>query len=78
MAGDAQDGRTPHGQTQDGDTDGLDGLCGGSRGLAGVVTASGVALGADVVDLAGGHFPMLTRPAELAEILARIASGAGA
>jgi pimeloyl-ACP methyl ester carboxylesterase len=36
------------------------------------------ALGADVVDLAGGHFPMLTRPAELAEILARIASGAGA
>jgi hypothetical protein len=37
-----------------------------------------VALGADVVDLAGGHFPMLTRPAEPAEILARIASGAGA
>jgi pimeloyl-ACP methyl ester carboxylesterase len=35
-------------------------------------------LGADVVELAGGHFPMLTRPVELAEILARIASEAGA
>lgn len=29
--------------------------------------------GADVVELAGGHFPMLTRPAELAAILERAA-----
>ncbi|MCW0215146.1 MAG: alpha/beta hydrolase [Pseudonocardia sp.] len=34
-------------------------------------------LGAEVVELAGGHFPMLTRPAELAEILTRAAAAAG-
>lgn len=31
-------------------------------------------IGATVVDLPGGHFPMLTRPAELAEVLETVAS----
>jgi pimeloyl-ACP methyl ester carboxylesterase len=35
--------------------------------------ATGV--GADVVDLPGGHFPMLTRPAELADVLEGVAHG---
>ena len=35
--------------------------------------AAGV--GADVVDLPGGHFPMLTRPAELADVLEGVAHG---
>ncbi|WP_214369663.1 alpha/beta fold hydrolase [Pseudonocardia sp. H11422] len=32
-------------------------------------------IGAEVVELAGGHFPMLTRPAELADVL--VAAGSG-
>lgn len=32
--------------------------------------------GAEVVELAGGHFPMLTRPAELADVLVAAAAGA--
>ena len=32
-------------------------------------------IGADIVDLPGGHFPMLTRPVELADVLAGVAQG---
>lgn len=32
-------------------------------------------VGAEVVDLPGGHFPMLTRPVELADVLERVAHG---
>ena len=32
-------------------------------------------VGAEVVDLPGGHFPMLTRPVELADVLERVAYG---
>lgn len=34
-------------------------------------------VGAEVVELPGGHFPMLTRPGELADLLAGLATGAG-
>lgn len=34
-------------------------------------------VGAEVVELPGGHFPMLTRPGELADLLARLATGPG-
>lgn len=37
----------------------------------------GVVPGAEVVELAGGHFPMLTRPAELADLLAGVVGRAG-
>ena len=37
----------------------------------------GVVPAAEVVELAGGHFPMLTRPAELADLLAGVAGRAG-
>lgn len=41
---------------------------------AGRQAAAGI--GAELVELAGGHFPMLTRPAELAGVLAGLATGA--
>ncbi|MBP2366164.1 alpha/beta fold hydrolase [Pseudonocardia parietis] len=34
-------------------------------------------VGAEVVEFPGGHFPMLTRPGELADLLARLAIGPG-
>jgi len=37
---------------------------------AGWSRSSGAVAGAEVVELPGGHFPMLTRPAELADVLA--------
>ena len=53
-------------------------VCAGDRVAspeAGRRAARGV--GAGIVELAGGHFPMLTRPAELAGVLAGIAGGTG-
>lgn len=37
----------------------------------------GERVGAEVVELPGGHFPMLTRPGELAALLAGLATGSG-
>ncbi|MFP5070673.1 alpha/beta fold hydrolase [Pseudonocardia nantongensis] len=41
----------------------------------GVGRQAAAGIGARLVELAGGHFPMLTRPAELAEVLAGLAAG---
>ena len=39
-------------------------------------SAAGVVPGAEVVELAGGHFPMLTRPAELAALIDSVIAAA--
>ncbi|MBW0093908.1 alpha/beta hydrolase [Pseudonocardia sp. KRD-184] len=53
-------------------------VCAGDRVVDPQWSRTGAVVpGAEVVELAGGHFPMLTRPAELAELLAAVAGRAG-
>lgn len=53
-------------------------VCGADRVVdAGWSRSAGAVPGAEVVELAGGHFPMLTRPVELAELIDAVACGPG-
>lgn len=56
-------------------------VCGADRVVdAGWSRSSGAVPGAEVVEMAGGHFPMLTRPVELADLIDSVAGrpdGAG-
>lgn len=53
-------------------------VCGADRVVdAGWSRSGGAVPGAEVVELDGGHFPMLTRSAELADLIDAVASGPG-